>query len=131
MLGRQGITLDSSTLSNWIGTARWWLTPLYDQVVATVLSSPKIFPDTTLPVIDPGRGKTKPRYLWCYAVDDRPWYGPSNPAVAYIYTEGRKNARLTQHLVHFEGLLQVDGIRRLQAPSPLMPRSDWRSAGPI
>jgi hypothetical protein len=52
-----------------------------------VLSSPKIFADdTTLPVLDPGRGKTKTGYLWCYAVDDRPWCGPSNPAVAYIYT---------------------------------------------
>jgi transposase len=110
MLGRQGITLDRSTLSNWVGTACWWLTPLYDLVVATVLSSPKIFADdTTLPVLDPGRGRTKTGYLWCYAVDDRPWCGPSNRAVAYIYTEDRKNARPAEHLAHFEGVLQVDG----------------------
>src|SRR5690242_11949647 len=110
MLGRQGIALDRSTLSNWVGTACWWLTPLYDLVVATVLSSPKIFADdTTLPVLDPGRGKTKTGYLWCYAVDDRPWDGPSNPAVAYIYTEDRKNARPAEHLAHFAGVLQVDG----------------------
>ena len=30
MLARQGITLDRSTLSNWVGSACWWLTPLYD-----------------------------------------------------------------------------------------------------
>jgi transposase len=110
ILGRQGITLDRSTLSNWVGTACWWLTPLYDLVVATVLSSPKIFADdTTLPVLDPGRGKTKTGYLWCYAVDDRPWDGPSKPAVAYIYTEDRRNARPAEHLAHFAGVLQVDG----------------------
>ena len=110
MLGRQGVTLDRSTLSNWVGTACWWLTPLYDLVVATVLSLPKIFADdTTLPVLDPGRGRTKTGYLWCYAVDDRPWCGPTHPAVAYIYTEDRRNARPAEHLAHFEGVLQVDG----------------------
>ena len=30
MLARQGVTLDRSTLSNWVGRACWWLTPLYD-----------------------------------------------------------------------------------------------------
>ena len=60
MLARQGVALDRSTLSNWVGSACWWLTPLYDLVVATVLSSPKMFADdTSLPVLDPGRGRTK------------------------------------------------------------------------
>jgi transposase len=86
------------------------LTPLYELVVATVLSSPKIFADdTSLPVLDPGRGRTKTGYLWCYAVDDRPWRGPTHPAVAYIYAEDRKNARPAEHLAHFKGVLQVDG----------------------
>jgi hypothetical protein len=29
MLKRQGITLDRSTLSAWVGRACWWLTPLH------------------------------------------------------------------------------------------------------
>ncbi|HKB55203.1 MAG TPA: IS66 family transposase, partial [Ramlibacter sp.] len=110
MLARQGVVLDRSTLSNWVGSACWWLTPLYELVVATVLSSPKIFADdTSLPVLDPGRGRTKTGYLWCYAVDDRPWRGPTHPAVAYIYAEDRKNARPAEQLAHFKGALQVDG----------------------
>ena len=110
MLARQGITLDRSTLSNWVGSACWWLRPLYDLVVATVLSSPKIFADdTSLPVLDPGRGRTKKGFLWAYAVDDRPWCGPTNPAVAYIYAEDRKNMRPAAHLAQFTGVLQVDG----------------------
>ncbi len=110
MLARQGISLDRSTLSNWVGTACWWLTPLYELVVATVLSSPKIFADdTSLPVLDPGRGRTKTGYLWCYAVDDRPWQGPTHPAVAYIYADDRRNARPAEHLARFGGVLQVDG----------------------
>jgi transposase len=110
MLARQGITLDRSTLSNWVGSACWWLTPLYDLVLGTVLSSTKIFADdTTLPVLDPGRGRTKTGRLWWYAVDDRPWCGPSWPCVAYVYSEDRKGARPAEHLARFDGVLQVDG----------------------
>ena len=66
MLKRQGITLDRSTLSSWVGRACWWLRPLYELVVSTVLSTNKVFADeTTLPVFEPGRGKTKTGRLWC------------------------------------------------------------------
>jgi transposase len=110
MLERQGITLDRSTLSHWVGRACWWLTPLYDLMVSTALSAPKLFADdTTLPVLDPGRGKTKTGRLWCYAVDDRPWRGPGHPVAAYVYTEDRKNIRPATHLSDFRGVLQVDG----------------------
>jgi transposase len=110
MLARQGVTLDRSTLANWVGRACWWLTPLYELVLSTVLSSAKLFADdTTLPVLDPGRGRTRTGRLWCYAVDDRPWCGPGHPAAAYVYSEDRKNARPAGHLAGFRGVLQVDG----------------------
>ena len=110
MLKRQGITLDRSTLSAWVGRACWWLTPLYELVLGTVLSSNKLFADeTTLPVLDPGRGKTKTGRLWCYAVDDRPWTGSTHPAAAYVYSEDRRGEHPTEHLAAFRGTLQVDG----------------------
>ena len=110
MLKRQGITLDRSTLSAWVGRACWWLTPLYELVLGTVLSSDKVFADeTTLPVLDPGRGKTKTGRLWCYAVDDRPWAGPTHPAAAYVYSEDRRGEHPAAHLAAFRGTLQVDG----------------------
>jgi transposase len=110
MLARQGVNLDRSTLSNWVGRACWWLMPLYDLVVSTVLSSDKLFADdTALPVLDPGRGRTRTGRLWCYAVDDRPWCGPTHPAAAYVYSEDRKGARPAEHLARFQGVLQVDG----------------------
>ena len=132
MLARQGIALDRSTLSNWVGTACWWLAPLYDLVVSTVLSSGKVFADdTTLPVLDPGRGRTKTGRLWCYAVDDRPWFGPSHPAAAYVYSEDRKGIRPAGHLASFQGVLQVDGyagFKRLAGDAPTVP-FNWPSAG--
>jgi transposase len=110
MLKRQGITLDRSTLSTWVGRACWWLKPLYELVVSTVLSTDKVFADeTTLPVLEPGRGKTKTGRLWCYAVDDRPWSGPTHPAAAYVYSEDRRGEHPTAHLAAFRGTLQVDG----------------------
>ena len=46
--------------------------------------------DTTVPVLDPGRGKTKTGRLWCYVRDDRPFAGQAPPAVLYRYSPDRK-----------------------------------------
>ena len=110
IFARQGVTLDRSTLCTWVGRACWWLAPLHELVLSTVLTSPKVFADdTTLPVLDPGRGRTKTGRLWCYAVDNRPWRGPGHPAAAYVYSEDRKGGHPAIHLKGFRGLLQVDG----------------------
>jgi transposase len=107
---RQGIDLDRSTLANWVGRSCWWLKPLQDRLLAVILASTKIFADdTTVPVLDPGRGRTKTGRLWAYARDDRPWQGTAPPAVAYVYTEDRKGVHPITHLTGFNGVLQVDG----------------------
>lgn len=107
---RQGILLDRSTLGDWVGRACWWLRPLYERVLAHITAQEKIFADdTTLPVLDPGRGKTKTGRLWCYAVDDRPWCGSAPPAAAFVYAVDRKGERPALHLENFRGVLQVDG----------------------
>src|SRR5215208_1146846 len=65
--------------------------------------------DTPLPVLDPGRGRTKTGRLWGYAIDDRPWGGSTPPAVVYLYAEDRKGEHPAAHLAEFQGVLQVDG----------------------
>lgn len=88
MLRREGVGIDRSTLGDWVDQICWWLRPLYELVTSTTLAAAKLFPgDTTLPVLDPGRGRTKTGRLWCYAVDDRPWGGTTPPATAYIDRE--------------------------------------------
>jgi transposase len=107
---RQGIMLDRSTLGDWVGRACWWLRPLHERVLAHIIAQETIFADdTTLPALDPGRGKTKTGRFWCYAVDDRPWCGPAPPAAAYVYAVDRKGKRPAGHLAKFHGTLQVDG----------------------
>src|SRR3954466_13571084 len=110
IFARQGVDLDRSTLCDWVGRACWWLEPLWRLLRRHVMSSTKIFADdTTLPVLDPGRGRTKTGRLWGYAVDDRPWGGSTPPAVVYLYAEDRKGERPAAHLAGFRGVLQVDG----------------------
>jgi transposase len=110
IFARQGIELDRSTLCDWVGRACWWLEPLWHLLRRHVMSSTRIFADDTLlPVLDPGRGRTKTGRLWGYAVDDRPWGGSTPPAVVYLYAEDRKGEHPAAHLAEFQGVLQVDG----------------------
>src|SRR5829696_240008 len=107
---RQGLRLDRSTLADWVGRAAFHLRPVHERLLAKLKASPKLFADeTTAPVLDPGRGRTKTGQLWAYARDDRPWGGTDPPGVAYVYAPDRKAERPIAHLSGFKGILQVDG----------------------
>jgi transposase len=107
---RQGINLDRSTLADWVGHAAWHLRPLHERLLTKLKGAVRLFADeTTAPVLDPGRGRTKTGQLWAYAADDRPWGGSDPPGVAYIYAPDRKSERPIAHLEGFKGILQVDG----------------------
>jgi transposase len=107
---RQGINLDRSTLADWVGRAAFMLRPVHERLRTTLKTSTKLFADeTTAPVLDPGRGRTKTGQLWAYARDDRSWCGSDPPGVAYVYAPDRKAERPITHLAGFKGILQVDG----------------------
>jgi transposase len=113
---RQGVNLDRSTLADWVGRAAWHLRPVHARLLAHLRSSTKLFADeTTAPVLDPGRGRTKTGQLWAYARDDRPWGGSDPPAVAYVYAPNRKAEQPIAHLAGFAGVLQVDGYAGYRA----------------
>ena len=102
--------MDRSTLADWTGRAAWLLQPVHARLLGRLKASSKLFADeTTAPVLDPGRGRTKTGQLWDYARDDRPWGGPEPPGVVYIYAPDRKAERPIGHLAGFRGVLQVDG----------------------
>jgi transposase len=107
---RQGIDLDRSTLADWVGRAAWHLRPLHARLLMRLKSTGRLFADETIvPVLDPGRGRTKTGQLWAYVADDRPWGGSDPPGVAYVYAPDRKAERPIAHLEGFKGILQVDG----------------------
>ncbi len=108
--GRQGINLDRSTLADWVGRAAWHLRPLHERLLAHIRGSTKIFADeTTAPVLDPGRGRTKTGQLWAYARDDRSFGGADPPLAVYVYAPNRKAEQPIAHLADFAGIVQVDG----------------------
>ena len=78
ILARQGVIIERSTLSFWMGYAAAEVAPVVARLREMMLASTRIFADeTVVPVLDPGRGRTKQGYFWAIARDDRPWGGGS------------------------------------------------------
>ncbi len=110
MFARQGVELERSTLAGWVGGACWWLDALHARLKEDILSSDHLFADdTTLPVLEPGRRRTKTGRLWVYARDQRGWAGTDPPAALYIYAPDRRAERPKDHLKGYTGTLHVDG----------------------
>ena len=110
ILARQGVALERSTLASWVGYAAAEIAPVVSRLRVIVLGSARVFADeTTLPVLDPGRGRTKTGYLWAVARDDRPWGGTDPPAVVYRYAPGRGQQHADTLLGGYRGILQGDG----------------------
>jgi len=106
---RQGIELDRSTLADWVGDCSRLLTPLVDALGRYVMAAEKLHADDTpVPVLDPGRGKTRTGRLWTYVRDDRPSGSTDPPAALFRYSPDRKGEHARAHLKSFNGVLQAD-----------------------
>lgn len=109
IMARQGIVIDRSVLASWVGYAAAEVKPLWRLMCEELLGSTKLFVDeTTAPVLDPGRGRTKKGYFWVLARDDRPWQGGAPPAVVYSYAPGRGGQYARALLKGYTGVLQTD-----------------------
>ena len=121
ILARSGLDIHRATLADWVGIASFHLAPVVDRLAEHLKASTKLFMDeTTAPVLDPGRGRTKTGYLWALARDDRAWGGDDPPGVVYFYAPGRHGEHAETFLHGFNGTLQIDGYpgyNRLTRPS--------------
>jgi len=125
---RQGIELDRSTLAGWVGKAAFHLEPVVDRLADHLRSSSKLFMDETpVPVLDPGRGRTKTGYLWVLARDDRGWSGNDPPGIIYHYAPGRSGKHAERLLQGFDGILQVDGYGGYNR----LTRAERQGGGPL
>ena len=83
---RSGVHTPRSTLASWGGRGGAGLQPLNEAHKRFVLSAAVLHADETpVPLLDPGRGKTKKAYVWAYARS--PLDGP--PGVIYDFCNGR------------------------------------------
>src|SRR5487761_835629 len=122
MLLAQGLDIKRAILAFWVGYAAAELKPLYLRLRELVLAAGKIAVDeTVVPVLDPGRGRTKKGYFWAIARDDRPWGGPDPPAVAFTYASGRGAVHGLKLLEHYRGIVQCDGYAAYKAIAEAAP----------
>jgi transposase len=130
---RQEVELPRSTLADGVGGAARLLVPLVDAVKDYVLQPGKIHADDTpVPVLEPGRGKTKTGRLWTYVRDDRPAGSTDPPAVWFAYSPDRAGEHPAKHLHAFSGILQADayaGFEQLYAQNRkagrILPAACW------
>jgi transposase len=120
--GRAGVELERSTLADWVGQAAFLLEPLAAAIARHVRAGAALHADDTpVPVLDPGRGKTKTGRLWVLVRDERPWGGPAPPAVTYLYSPDRKSEHAQMLLASCRGFLHADGyagFNGLYEPDP-------------
>jgi transposase len=107
---REGVALERSTLADCVGGAAALLDPLVEALARYVVASRYLHgDDTPVPVLEPGRGKTKTGRLWTYVRDGRPWADAAPPAVLFRYSPDRRGEHPERHLKSFSGILQADG----------------------
>jgi transposase len=106
---REGVELERSTMAEWVGGCSRLLDPLTEALARYVMAAGKLHADDTpIPVLDPGRGRTKTGRLWTYVRDDRPAASGDVPAVLFRYSSDRRGERPRSHLEQFSGILQAD-----------------------
>ena len=110
VMARLGVPIDRSVLADWMGRTGALIAPVVDHMAVVLKQgSTRLYVDeTTAPVLDPGRGKTKTGYLWAVLRDDRGWGGTAPPGVVFHYRPGRKGEYADDILTGFNGTIQVD-----------------------
>ena len=114
--------IDRSVLADWMGRTGALIAPVVERMAALLKTgSARLYVDeTTAPVMDPGRGRTKTGYLWAVLRDDRGWNGPAPPGVVFHYRPGRSGDYAEEILAGFDGTIQVDaygGYSHLAKPA--------------
>jgi len=88
---REGVSLERSTMADWVGEASRLLQPLVGRLRQHVMTSNKVHADDTpIAVLAPGQGKTKTGRLWTYVRDERPTGSSTPAAVWFAYSPDRK-----------------------------------------
>jgi transposase len=129
---REGVDIERSTLAEWVAGCFRLLDPLVEALARYVTSADKLHADDTpVPVLDPGRGRTKTGRLWTYVRDDRPAGSDQPPAVLFRYAPDRRGERPREHLASFSGVLQADayaGFGHLYEGGRIVEAACWAHA---
>ncbi|MFT4133743.1 IS66 family transposase [Labrys sp. (in: a-proteobacteria)] len=132
---REGVDLSRSTMADWVGKASALLDPLVARIRDHVFAADRLHgDDTPVPVLEPGRGRTRTGRLWTYVRDGHPWLEEAPPAVTYFYSPDRKGRHPKAHLARFSGTLHADGYAgfndlyeptRIDKPASIQEAACW------
>jgi len=101
---REGVRIARSTLDGWALAAADALILLDRELKRAVLDSDVLFTDdSVIPLIEPGRGKTRQARLWVYVRG-----GPDPPLAAYDFTLDRRKCRPIEYLGDYRGYIHAD-----------------------
>ncbi len=107
---RSGVSIDRSTMAFWVGHLSAYLEHVGAAIGRQVCSGLVVHADDTpVPVLDPGRGKTKTGRLWVAVRDERPFGSQAPPAAFYLYSPDRKAEHAKSLLNTCRGFLHADG----------------------
>lgn len=108
---RQGVDLQRSTLTDWVGAAAALLSPLAQAIGRHVLAAAKIHTDDTPIRVLGGQGQqVRTGRLWTYVRDDRASGDATPQAVWFQYSPNRKGEHPRRHLAGFKGIVQADAF---------------------
>jgi transposase len=100
---RHGVDLARSTLCDWVAAAARLAEPVVEVMKAEMFGSKVIHTDdTTIPVLDNSRGRTRTARLWVY-LGDR-----DHRHAVFDYTPNRKRDGPARFLSGYSGYLQAD-----------------------
>jgi transposase len=106
---RDGVDIDRSTMAGWVEQGDELVAPLAAALGRYALADGKIHTDDTpVPVLDPGRGRTKTGRLWVYVRDDRACASTDPPAAWFQYSRDRGGEHPHEHLKGYRGIVQAD-----------------------
>jgi len=120
---REGVILNRATMAEWVGMMAQLVDPLAEAIRKHIGEGVAIHADDTpLPVLDPGRGRTRVGRLWTMVRDERPWGSTVPPAAFYRYSPDRKAEHARALLADCSGFLHADayaGFNRLYDLHPI------------
>ena len=113
---REGVEIDRSTMADWVGRMAFLLEPLAAAIARHVREGVAIHADDTpVPVLGPGRGRTKTGRLWVAVRDERPWGSGVPPAAFYRYAPDRKAEQARELLKDCRGFMHADAYAGFRA----------------
>jgi transposase len=108
IFAREGIDLNRSTLSGWMGQSTALLEVLADAIGRYVQNGQAIFADDTTIKMQAKRKCTTAR-MWTYVRDEQPWGSNDPPAAWYQFSTDREGRHPADHLSKYNGWMHADG----------------------